>query len=128
MGIEIIIETEVYPTEDVEKIKDAILKIFPDAKIEVLAGEIRALSQSIENFGKILKEERIRDAARSVLLGNLYDDEIIFGINKQAATVGKISFSVGNVPLGDMKITIRGENLRDVVDRIAPDTRKRRSR
>jgi len=124
MGIEILIEAEVNPTEDVEKIKEAILKIFPDAKFEILAGEIRANSQNIENFGKILKEERIRDAARAVLLGNLYDDEIIFRINKQAATVGKISFSVGRVPLGDIKITIRGENLKEMIDRIAPDTRR----
>jgi predicted RNA binding protein with dsRBD fold (UPF0201 family) len=124
MGIEILIEAEVYPTEDVNKIKEAILKIFPDAKFEIMGGEIRAKSQSIENFGKILKEERIRDAARAVLLGNLYGDEIIFGINKQVATMGKISFSVGKVPLGDIKITIKGENLREMIDRIAPDTRK----
>jgi len=126
MGLEIIIETEVNPTEDVEKIKNAILSIFPDAKFEILAGEIVAKSSSLENFGKILKEERIRDAARSVLLGNLYDDEIVFSINKQVATIGKISFSVGNAPLGDIKITIKGENLRELVDIIAPDTRKLR--
>lgn len=124
MGLEIIIEAEVNPTEDVEKIKNAILSIFPDAKFELLAGEIIARSKSLENFGKILKEERIRDAARSVLLGNLYDDEVVFSINKQVATMGKISFSVGNVPLGDIKITIRGENLRELIDIIAPDTRK----
>ncbi|OYT58636.1 hypothetical protein B6U71_04225 [Euryarchaeota archaeon ex4484_178] len=125
MGVEIIIETEINPTEDVEKIKGAILNIFPDAKFEIFAGEIKAFSRDIENFGKILREEKIRDAARSVLLGNLYDNEIIFRINKQAATVGKINFSVGDVPLGDMKITIKGENLREMVNRIAPDTRKR---
>ncbi len=124
MGLEITIETEINPTEDVKKIKKAILSIFPDAKFEILAGEIIARSNSLENFGKILKEERIRDAARSVLLGNLYDDEIAFSINKQVATMGKISFSVGNVPLGDIKIIIRGENLKELIDIIAPDTRK----
>ncbi len=126
MGLEITIETEINPTEDVEKIKNAILSIFPDARFELLAGEIIARSSNLENFGKILKEERIRDAARSVLLGNLYDDEIVFSINKQVATVGKISFSVGNAPLGDIKITIKGENLKELIDIIAPDTRKLR--
>lgn len=126
MGLEITIETEINPTEDVEKIKNAILSIFPDARFELLAGEIIARSSSLENFGKILKEERIRDAARSVLLSNLYDDEIVFSINKQVATVGKISFSVGNAPLGDIKITIKGENLKELIDIIAPDTRKLR--
>ena len=124
MGLEITIETEVNPTEEVEKIKKAILSIFPDAKFKILVGELIAKSKSLENFGKILKEERIRDAARSVLLGNLYDDEVVFSINKQVATMGKISFSVGNVPLGDIKITIRGENLKELIDIIAPDTRK----
>ncbi len=124
MGLEIIIEAEVHPTEDVEKIKEAILNIFPDAQFEVLAGEIRAISHSVETLGKILKERRIRDAARNVFLSNLYDDELVFSINKQAATVGKISFSVGKVPLGDIKIIMRGENLREIIDLIAPDTRK----
>ncbi len=124
MGLDVLIETEVNPTEDVEKIKNAILNIFPDAVFDVLAGEVVARSKSLDNFGKILKEERIRDAARSVLLGNLYNNEIVFHINKQAATVGKISFSVGKVALGDIKIIVRGENLKELIDIIAPDTRK----
>ncbi|AGB04284.1 hypothetical protein AciM339_0395 [Aciduliprofundum sp. MAR08-339] len=124
MGLEIVIEAELHPTEDVEKVKNAILNIFPDARLEILAGEIRGISHSVDTLGKILKEMRIRDAARSVFLSNLYDDEIVFSISKQAATVGKVNFSVGNVPLGDIKIIMRGENLREIVDMIAPDTRK----
>ena len=128
MGLVITVEAEVHPTEDIEKIKHAILSLFPDCTFTILAGKIVGESHSIDTFAQILKEERIRDTARSVFLSSLkkHSDEIIFGINKQVATVGKISFSVENVPLGNIIITIKGENLRELIDEIAPDTRELR--
>ncbi len=125
MGVEIEIEAKIYPTESVEKIKEAILKLFPDAQLEILPGKIKGKAQSLEEFGKILKEERIRDAARSVFLSSLKrKQEIYFELNKQAATRGKVNFAVGNVPLGSIKVTIRGDDLLSLIDLIAPDTRK----
>ncbi len=125
MGIEVEIETKVYPTEDAEKIKEAILRLFPDAELKILAGKIVGVAHSLEEFGKILKEERIRDAARSVFLSSLRSgDEIYFELNKQAATKGKINFAVGNVPLGSIKVRIRGDALLSLIEQIAPDTRK----
>ncbi len=125
MGIKIEIEAEIYPTEDVEKIRRAILLLFPDAKLSVLPGKLAGKARSMEEFAKILREERIRDAARAVFLSSLKRyGTIEFELNKQAATVGKISFSVGNVPLGNIKVRISGESLDSLIDSVAPDTRK----
>lgn len=124
MGVTVEIEVDVYLTEDPEKIKDAILKLFPDAKLTLLPGKIRGMAYNLDEFGKILREERIRDAARAVFLSSLKNDEIYFELNKQAATKGKISFAVSKVPLGSIKIRIKGDNLLSLIDEIAPDTRK----
>ncbi len=123
MGLMIIIETEVNPTEDVEKVKNAIRNLFPDANCEFSGDKLRCETESIENFATLLKEQRIRDAARGVLIKNLHGNRIVFFVSKQVATVGKISFSVGDVPLGDIKIEITGDSLPELIDHIAPDTR-----
>ncbi len=124
MGITISIYTRVYPTESVEKIKNAILTIFPDSQFSFSSDTLKGISHDISTFAKLLKEQRIRDTARGVLLGNLRGNVVEFRINKQVATVGKVSFSVGNVPLGDIKVVVEGENLAQVIDEIAPDTRQ----
>jgi predicted RNA binding protein with dsRBD fold (UPF0201 family) len=123
MGIKVEIRARVYPTEDVNKVKRAILNIFPDAILRVEGDFILGETTNLENFAELLKEQRIRDSARRVLLGNFYDDKIEFEISKQAAFVGKVSFSVGNVALGNIKIRVKGDNLEALIDRIAPDTR-----
>ncbi len=123
MGLRVEIRARVHPTEDEERVRRAILNIFPEANIraegEFLVGE----TTNLENFANLLREQRIRDSARRVLLGNLYGDEVEFEISKQAAFVGKVSFSVGNVALGNIRIRIEGDNLESLIDRIAPDTR-----
>ncbi|NPA75351.1 MAG: hypothetical protein GXO25_04640 [Euryarchaeota archaeon] len=123
MGVKIKIRAPVYPTESVEKIKDAILLLFPDAVFEVKESEITATSESIDEFAKILKEMRIRDAARHVFLKNLHGERLEFRINKQVATKGKISFSVGDAPLGDITVVVESPEIRELIEEIAPDTR-----
>ncbi len=123
MGLRITVRTRIYPTESEEKIRSAILSLFPDARIRREGDYIVAEAKSIDNFARLLREQRIRDAARGVFLANLRDDLLEFRINKQVATKGRISFSVGDVPLGDITVVVEGENLRDLIEEIAPDTR-----
>ncbi len=123
MGLKININAELHPTEDEKKIIDAIHALFPDANCTVNAGNITCTSYDISTFARLLKEQKIRDAARSVLLSNLHGSRIEFKLNKQVATVGKVSFSVGDVPLGDIMVEVIGENLHHLIDEIAPNTR-----
>jgi len=117
------ISTRCYPTEDRDKVLRAVANLFPDCVLigdELLQGE----SSSLEEFAELLRRQRIRDSARSVLRRGLRGDSTSFRVNKQVATVGKVSFSEESHPLGDIDVTISDEDIMSVIDMIAPDTRK----
>ncbi len=122
MGLKVIVEAEINPTEDDDKVMDAILKIFPDVECNVNSGVIQCTGKDISNFAKLLKEQRIRDAARHVLLSGMSENKIEVWLNKQAATVGRVSFSVGNAPLGDIHVIFISDNVSHLIDSVAPDT------
>lgn len=93
----------------------AILNIFPDAELdgqEKLAGR----AASIDNIRELLKRQRIRDAARSVLMRGARGGATSFRLNKQVAAVGKVSFSSEPQPLGDIEVTISSQDLDGVID------------
>ena len=115
-----------YPTENVDKIKEAILKIFPDARIKISENYILAETRSMENFASLLRKQRIRDSARSVLIEGMDERSITFRLNKQVMTVGKINFAVEDMPLGDVEVRVEAEELediREILDSVAPSTR-----
>jgi predicted RNA binding protein with dsRBD fold (UPF0201 family) len=117
------ISTRCYPTEDRDKVLRAVANLFPDCVLsgdELLQGE----SSSLEEFAELLSRQRIRDSARSVLRRGLRGDSTSFRVNKQVASVGKVSFSEESHPLGDIDVTISDENIMSVIDMIAPNTRK----
>jgi predicted RNA binding protein with dsRBD fold (UPF0201 family) len=114
--MEIQIACPINPTEDPEKVKKALLNIFPDAEIEIAEGELKAGTKSLERFKEILGEQRIRDSARAFLSANIHGNSIIFSISKQAAYMGKISFGGLNQALGEIEITIGDENPKNLVE------------
>jgi len=119
---EIRLSTRCFPTEDREKIVRGILSIFPDAEFDG-TDPITAVSSSLDTFAELLKRQRIRDAARQVMRRNARRQSISFSMNKQVATVGKISFSEEAHPLGDIDVTISAEDLESLIDTVAPNTR-----
>jgi predicted RNA binding protein with dsRBD fold (UPF0201 family) len=110
---------DVFPTEDRAKVVAAIVRFFPDAVAE---GEDRLIgrSNSIETFAEQLARQKIRAAARKILLRGVDGDTTTFRLNKQVATVGKVSFSEEAHPLGDILVTIRSEDIAGLISAIAP--------
>ncbi len=119
------VEAEIRPTEDREKVKTAITSLFK--------GEIHAEGEdldygrawleaegreSLENFKMILQRDRIRAAARSVMLRGIENQGITVFLNKQVATVGHISFSAaqGESPLGPIRLRIETSNPMEIID------------
>ena len=108
-----------FPTEDRARVERAITRLFPDA---VVGGDdpIVAEAKSIEAFAEQLAKQRIRAAARKVLLRGMSDDKTFFRLNKQVAFVGKVSFSEEDHALGDMEVTVSDEDIASVIDELAP--------
>lgn len=131
--IDVSIETEVNPTEDIDKVKKAVESIFGDVTFAVkpkqrgctLVGETKSLA-GLERLQNLLRSERIRDAARRALLGAMNERSIIFYLNKQVASVSHISFSrpEGESPLGPLKVQIQCDDPRELVDWLSPKTER----
>ena len=68
--------------------------------------------------------EQILDAARKVLFNGIQGNTVCFYLNKQVAYVGHISFSqsVGESPLGPIRVEIESDNPHAVIDWLAPKT------
>jgi predicted RNA binding protein with dsRBD fold (UPF0201 family) len=113
----------VLPTEDRAKVAAAITRLFPDAVIE---GEEHLVghSNSIETFSDQLAKQKIRAAARKLLLRGVDGDTTRFRLNKQVATVGKVSFSEEDHPLGDIHVALRSDDLQGLIDTMAPSSKE----
>lgn len=94
--------------------------IFPDLDIREEAEFLIGSGSSIEEFGELLKKQRIRSAARAVFLSSRSVDGVFFTLNKQVAFIGKVSFGSGS-PLGDIEVRIKNEDIDSLIDSIAPE-------
>lgn len=129
--VKVQIETRVNPTESEEKVKKAIENIFGDIQTKIqhtskgllLTAEAKG-RESLTKLYNLLRRERIRDAARGVLFEGLNGNTITFFLNKQVAYAGHLSFSkeVAESPLGPIKVEIKCETARELIDWLAPKT------
>jgi predicted RNA binding protein with dsRBD fold (UPF0201 family) len=119
------VEVEVNPTESEEKVKRAVENVFGSIPAEI--GPLRKGSllvadatgtEALNTLRNLLRRERIRDAARKTLLEGIDGKTVSFCLNKQVAYAGHISFSkdVAESPLGPIRVKIRCENPRRIID------------
>ena len=129
--IDIRVEAEVNPTEDLEKVKRAVENVFGSVEFEVKPQRrgslLIAKAKGMEGLTKLhnlLRRERIRNAARGVLFNGLSEKSVVFYLNKQVAYAGHLSFSkpVAESPLGPIKVQIRCDDPRKLVEWLAPKT------
>ncbi len=125
-GVEVIIETEINPTESEEKVIAAIKNLFPDVKIEIKNGKVLAKARDIKKFRELLRRQRILDTARTELIKGKQDSEIVVYLNKQTATVSRINFCDENAVLSPLKVTFRLYNVsfNKFLDYLAPETKR----
>ncbi len=129
--ISVYVEAEINPTESEDKVKRAIENIFgniqtkiqPIHKRKLITAEAEGL-ESLTKLYNLLRRERIRDAARGIFFEGFDGKTINFCLNKQVAFEGHISFSkeVAESPLGPIKVKIKCENSRGLIDWLAPKT------
>jgi len=120
------IQADVHPTEDESKVKHAIMTLFPFVKLRripdsdgrvTLIGETKGLEGLME-FRSLLRRERIRAAAKSLMLSSVSDNRLIVYLNKQAAYAGHVSFATnhGESPLGPITLQIECSDPRSAIE------------
>ena len=128
------VEVEVNPTEDLQKVKQAVENIFGAVTFKVESRKwgqlLIAKTRGTEGLTKLynlLRRERIRAAARKVFFSGMSDKSVVFYLNKQVAYAGHISFSqqTAESPLGPINVQIRCSNPRELIEWLTPKTTKR---
>jgi len=129
--VEVQIEVDVNPTEDEVKVKRAVENVFSSVQFELKPLKRGSLltakalgNDGLTKFHNLLRRERIRDAARTVMYKGISGQSIVFYLNKQVAYAGHVSFSqpTGESPLGPIKVQIKCDNPKDIIDWLAPKT------
>jgi len=114
------IQVEVHPTEDPERVRAAVLALFPDAAEEpARPGTVRFSARDPSALAEKLARQRIRDTARAVFLRSLRSGRIRFLLNKQAALAGRVNFPEPGAPLGDLEVEVATEHPEAAVDILA---------
>jgi predicted RNA binding protein with dsRBD fold (UPF0201 family) len=123
--ITICVEAEINPTEDEEKVEAAISNLLCNASViiktahngGILSAEAEG-QDSLVKLRNLLRQDRIRDAARKLLFRSIQGNKISFCLNKQVAFAGHISFSeeTAESPLGPIRFIIVFDNPRKLVE------------
>ena len=121
----ILLRTPRKPTESLAKVKIAVLNVFPDARFGREDDVVEAEASSVERLREQIRNQKIRDTARTVLLRGRGTNTIRFGLNKQAAYVGTLSFAAEATPLGDIEVLIETDDVDRLIDDIAESTLKK---
>ena len=119
--VSVLITCPVYPSEDPEKVREAILNIFPDASLETDDRGFRG-EATADKFHGLIRKQKILDSTRAMMFKGTRGNRITIHLNKQVAAVGKISFTEPRTILGTITVTMEDDEPEALIDRIAPRT------
>jgi len=130
--VEVEVRAEVRDTEDLRKVKKAILNLFSPDSVEVEdLGDRRLIvargrgASSLRKLYNALRSQRILDAARSYLRMGCAGNTVVFHLHKQAAYVGVASFCSlpeRESPLGPITFIVTTSDTKRFIDWLAPRT------
>jgi uncharacterized protein len=129
--VTVFVETEIYPTESEENVKASVsifldniaITVKPAAKGSTLSAIAKG-QESLIKLRNMLRNDRIRDAARRLLFKSIRGNMISFCLNKQVSFAGHISFSeqTAESPLGPIRVNIETDNTEQLIDWLAEKT------
>jgi len=131
--LKVTVSADVNPTENEDKVRDAVSNIFPNINLEIEKfGKVQRLTgegniSSLETLHYLIREEEIIDTSRTRL--NVGMDEegkfTYFIISKQVATVGRLNYPAQDEPLGSIKVFIDADSadeMERLLDWLTPPT------
>jgi hypothetical protein len=115
----------VNPSEDPEKVQQAISNVLENMNYKYESGSIKGISNSLQSLSKIYDTIKSRKSKtyRRQMRYNLKGDTTWFYLNKQAAFVNVIALceEAEESPLGPIKILIHSKNIDDVMQWLVPE-------
>lgn len=125
--IDLKVEAIVNPSEDTQKVIDAIANLFTRCSPEV-SFRSRVVGRAVGSDSLAMLYEQVRSRSamgvlRRMLLDNRVGDSTSFLLNKQAATSGiaAVIEEEQESPLGPIRVTISCEELDALVDWLVPE-------
>ncbi|MDD5182111.1 MAG: RNA-binding domain-containing protein [Candidatus Nanoarchaeia archaeon] len=119
--MKITVTTQLNATENAEKIKTALEKVFPKISFKISKTSISGSSDDVVNLGYIkekVMEKRIKNTARYLILQYKTDAGARIMLNKQTLLLGKINFVEEEYPLGNVVVDIETDNVDGLADYI----------
>lgn len=126
--VEIVVEAEVRPTEDVEKVKKALSTVVDVSNfvVEEITAGFRVVRikcsrvECMEPFRNAIKIQQIEPAVRAYLYKYKNNGTLTIMLHKQVAYVGKISLidNTRESPLGPIRIEVSGteEEIEELIE------------
>jgi len=120
---EILVSTMFRSHDDPIKVVDSVRSVFPEWNPEgipdqsdfPISRESEIISESVDsldNLLSILRENRILDTALDAMAMEADDEGTVFRISRQSASIGKVSFVLGESPLGGtMEVSLNGSEI-----------------
>lgn len=120
--VDLVARASISPTEDLDRVSRALLNLFPEAVVTASEGQVEVRTADLSRFKQLIRNHKILDSTRAVMLRGIDGQTITFQLNKQAAFVGKISFAEGKVPMGPITVEISEGDPEALIDDVAPST------
>ena len=116
----------VNPSEDPDKVQQAVSNILVDINFRYEDGSIKGTSNNLRSLSKIYDTIRSRGVIstyRRQLRFHHKGETTWFYLNKQAAFVNVIALcdEAEESPLGPIKVILHSKNLENIIDWLAPE-------
>jgi len=112
------IRARLQPTEDPDKVAQAIRNMFGEIELETKQGVVSARLEGVEALSGLrgrIAQDRIRDTVKKMLTRWAEEDVLSFGFNRQAAYAGHFSLNLkGEDPMGPIQVRVEG-NVQRVI-------------
>lgn len=114
------------PSEDPEKIREAISNVIVDANYEFKEGSMKAVSKDLESLSRIqetIQKRKANRVYRRQMRFHTSGDTTWFYLNKQAAFVDVIAVceEAEESPMGPIKVILHSGDVEGIIDWLAPE-------
>ena len=118
------VSCKINSSEDLSKIKTAILNIFPNLKISIDAHQLIGKSSgigSLSNISESIHRKNTKNTYQRILKKNTSENSTWFYLNKQAAFVNTVAIcsESNESPLGPIKVVLEANDIQNTIQSLA---------